>query len=101
MTKTARIQQALGRRPSARQRDRVAQGVARATFPPTKNEEREGRKAMFTSVDKALVALVMAILFMLNYFFGISVPFLSQDTVTTAISLLTPILVYFVPNKTA
>ncbi len=55
---------------------------------------------MFTSVDKALVALVMAVLFMLNDFFGINVPFLSQDTVTTAISLLTPILVYFVPNKT-
>jgi hypothetical protein len=56
---------------------------------------------MFTSIDKALVALVMAVLFMLNYFFGLSVPFLSQDTVTTAIGLLTPILVYFVPNKPA
>jgi uncharacterized membrane protein YwaF len=56
---------------------------------------------MFTSIDKALVALVMAVLFMLNYFLGINIPFLSQDTVTTAISLLTPILVYFVPNRTA
>ena len=56
---------------------------------------------MFTTIDKALVALVMAVLFTLNYFFGINVPFLSQDTVTTAISLLTPVLVYFVPNRAA
>lgn len=56
---------------------------------------------MFTSIDKALVALVMAALYLLNTFTGVHIDFLSETTVTTAISLLAPVLVYIVPNKTS
>ncbi len=54
---------------------------------------------MFTSIDKALVALVMAILYILHSVAGVNLPFLTEDTVSTAIGLLTPLLVYIVPNK--
>ena len=52
---------------------------------------------MFTSIDKALVAIVMAAFFMLNEFGGIDIG-LSEETVTAIIAAATPILVYFVPN---
>jgi hypothetical protein len=54
---------------------------------------------MFTSIDKALVALVMAVLFLLNYFLGVNFPPNVQDIVTVAISVLTPILVHQIPNR--
>jgi len=54
---------------------------------------------MFTSVDKALVALVMAIIWLINFFFGYNLSWISQDTVATIVGLLTPILVWAVPNK--
>lgn len=54
---------------------------------------------MFTTVDKALVALIMSVLFLLNYFGGLSVPFLTEGTVTAIIAGLTPILTYLVPNR--
>ena len=53
---------------------------------------------MFTSLDKALVALVMGVLYLLNTFTTFHVG-LTQDQVTAAIALLTPVLVYLVPNK--
>lgn len=56
---------------------------------------------MYTSIDKAITALVMAALFLLNQF-GV-VPWTpdahTQDTVGTIIALLTPVLVYLIPNK--
>ena len=55
---------------------------------------------MFTSIDKALVAIVMAAFFMLNEFGGIEIG-LSEETVTAIIAAATPILVYFVPNRRA
>ena len=54
---------------------------------------------MFTSVDKALVALVMAVIWLINFFFGYNLSWISQDTVATVVGLLTPILVWAVPNK--
>ena len=54
---------------------------------------------MFTSFDKALVALVMALLSILNLKFGISLG-LDEATVTAIIAALTPLFVYFWPNKT-
>lgn len=54
---------------------------------------------MFTSMDKALVALVMAIIYILNHFFGIHLG-LDEATVTTFITLITPIIVWLTPNKT-
>lgn len=54
---------------------------------------------MFTSIDKALVALIMGLLYMFQTFTGIGTSFLSEGTITTIVSLLTPLLVYLVPNK--
>lgn len=54
---------------------------------------------MFTSVDKALVALIMAIIWLINFFLGYNLSWISQDTVATVVGLLTPILVWAVPNK--
>ncbi len=56
---------------------------------------------MFTSVDKALVALVMAVIWLLNFFFGVNLGWITQDTVATIVGLLTPVLVWAIPNKTA
>lgn len=53
---------------------------------------------MFTSIDKALVALVMGALYALNYFFGLDFG-VSEAQIAALISVLTPILVYLVPNK--
>jgi hypothetical protein len=55
---------------------------------------------MFTSIDKALVAMVMGILFIINTFFGVNVSWISQETVATIIGLITPVLVWAIPNKT-
>jgi hypothetical protein len=51
---------------------------------------------MFSQFDKAIVALIMAIVQLVNLFgfhFGID-----QNTVTTLVALATPVLVHFVPN---
>jgi hypothetical protein len=54
---------------------------------------------MFTSMDKALVALIMSALFLINFFFGLNLGFVTQETVATVVGLLTPILVWAIPNK--
>jgi hypothetical protein len=56
---------------------------------------------MFTSIDKALVALIMSAIFLVNFFFGLNLGFLTQETVATVVGLLTPILVWATPNKSA
>jgi len=53
---------------------------------------------MFTSMDKALVALIMGVLYILNSVAGINLGF-TETQVATVIGILTPILVYFIPNK--
>jgi len=55
---------------------------------------------MFTSIDKALVALIMGVLFIVQTYTGFNLSWLSHDTVTTVIGLLTPVLVWAIPNKT-
>lgn len=56
---------------------------------------------MFTSIDKALIALVMSVAFMLNQF-GLDIPaWFTESGVTGVISALNPILVYFFANKVA
>lgn len=51
---------------------------------------------------KAIVSVVMSILMVLNAFFGIDLG-ISEATVNTVVAALlaivTPIIVYFVPNK--
>lgn len=55
---------------------------------------------MFTSIDKALVALVMGVLFIVQTYTGFSLSWISQDTVATIVGLVTPVLVWAIPNKT-
>ncbi len=53
---------------------------------------------MFTTLDKALVALVMGILSILNIVFKVNIG-LSPETISAIIAAVTPLLVYFIPNK--
>lgn len=53
---------------------------------------------MFTSIDKALAAIVMAALFLLNAFAGINLG-ISEETVGAIIAAATPVLVYLIPNR--
>lgn len=55
---------------------------------------------MFTSFDKALVGVIMGGLFILNSVFGINLGF-TEAQVGAVIGVITPILIYFIPNKTA
>jgi hypothetical protein len=53
---------------------------------------------MVTSIDKSIVGVIMGVIFLVNAFtgwhFGVE-----ETTVTTIVSVLTPVLIYFVPNK--
>lgn len=54
---------------------------------------------MFTSIDKALVALVMGLLFIIQTYTGFSTSWITADTVSTIVGLITPVLVWATPNK--
>ena len=56
---------------------------------------------MFTSIDKALVAAIMGILFIVQTYTGFSMAWATPDTIATIIGLVTPVLVWAVPNKKA
>lgn len=53
---------------------------------------------MFTTLDKAIAAGIMAVVFVLNNFtnfhFGVS-----EEVANAIASVISPILVYLVPNK--
>jgi len=54
---------------------------------------------MFTKIDKAIVGAIMGFIFILSSQ-GIMVPdFLSETWVTSVVGVITPVVVYFVPNK--
>lgn len=53
---------------------------------------------MFTSLDKALVALIMAVLFVLSNYFGINFGF-TEVQVAGFVTFVTPLLVWLIPNK--
>jgi hypothetical protein len=55
---------------------------------------------MFTSVDKAITAGVMAVVYLINHFTSFHF-MLDEGTVTGIIGVITPVLVYFIPNKRA
>lgn len=56
---------------------------------------------MFTTIDKALVAAVMGLIFILQTN-GLVLPeFLTEDWITSLIGVATPVVVYFFPNKVA
>lgn len=56
---------------------------------------------MFANAAKAIVALIMSVIFLINHFFGTGIE-LSQSDVSSVVTLIasiaTPLLVYFVPN---
>lgn len=54
---------------------------------------------MFTSIDKALVAAIMGILFIVQTYTGFNLSWISADTIATLVGLLLPVLVWAVPNK--
>lgn len=55
---------------------------------------------MFSSVDKALVAIVMGLAFLATTIFHVSIPgWLNEANVTQVLAVLTPILVFLIPNK--
>ena len=56
---------------------------------------------MFTTIDKALVALIMGVLFILQTYTGFSLAWLTPETISTIVGLITPVLVWAIPNKPA
>lgn len=54
---------------------------------------------MFTAFDKALIALIGAVIYFLAQF-GITIPWLTPEVVENIAVGLTPILVWLIPNKT-
>lgn len=53
---------------------------------------------MFTSIDKALVAALGALVYFLAQF-GITIPWLTPEIIENIAVGLTPILVWLIPNK--
>jgi hypothetical protein len=53
---------------------------------------------MFTSLDKALVAMIMGFVYIINTVFGFHFGF-TEVQVAGFIGVLTPFIVYFWPNK--
>jgi|HubBroStandDraft_3_1064219.scaffolds.fasta_scaffold525113_3 hypothetical protein len=56
---------------------------------------------MFTSMDKALAALVMAILSIITLWtgWGLDLSVVADDRLASAFAILSPIAVYFIPNR--
>lgn len=54
---------------------------------------------MFTSIDKAIVAVLGAIVFFVAEYTDLEPGFISQDLLQSVAAVLTAILVYAVPNK--
>ena len=54
---------------------------------------------MFTSIDKALVTAIMGILFSVQTYTGFSMAWATPDTFATIIGLITPVLVWAMPNR--
>jgi hypothetical protein len=54
---------------------------------------------MFTTIDKAIIAFMGSLVFLVSEFTKLGPDFISQDMIQTVASILTPILIYFVPEK--
>jgi len=53
---------------------------------------------MFTSIDKAIVAFIMAGMFLASEFAGVSLGF-TEAQVQSVVAILTPVLVWLIPNR--
>lgn len=54
---------------------------------------------MFTSVDKALAALIGGLVFLLQQYAGFELGWLTAETIEGFIPFVTALLVYAVPNR--
>ena len=54
---------------------------------------------MFTSIDKAIVAFIGAIVFFIAEFTALDQGFIGSDLIQSVSAVITAILVYIVPNK--
>lgn len=54
---------------------------------------------MFTSVDKAIVAVIGAIVFFVSEYTDLEPDFITQELIQSVSAVLTAVLVYLVPNK--
>jgi uncharacterized membrane protein len=55
---------------------------------------------MFTSIDKALAAMIGSVLFLINMLFGINVfGEHNADVIEVIIAVLVPLIVWLVPNR--
>jgi hypothetical protein len=54
---------------------------------------------MFTSIDKALAALLGAVIYIVQAVFQLDLSWVSAETVEKLIPFITTIFVYLVPNK--
>ncbi len=54
---------------------------------------------MFTTIDKAIVALLGAVVFLVSEYTDLEADFVSQDLLQSAAAIITALLVYIVPNK--
>ena len=52
------------------------------------------------SYSKAIVSAIMAVLLILETFWGVTIEGLTPEWITTALALLWPLLVLLVPNRT-
>lgn len=49
--------------------------------------------------SKAIVAVIMAVLILIEQLTGFHFPGVNEEWITVLLAVLTPILVYFVPNR--
>lgn len=56
---------------------------------------------MFTAMDKALVALIGALVYLASNYLGADLAWLTPDAIQNVVTVVTPILVWLVPNKAA
>ena len=54
---------------------------------------------MFTSIDNAFVAAIQGILFIVQTYTGLKFWWATPDTIAAIIGLITPVLVWAIPNK--
>ncbi|MGD9742763.1 MAG: hypothetical protein AB7F08_10190 [Dongiaceae bacterium] len=55
---------------------------------------------MFTSIDKAIAAVLMALIFLANNLLGWNLG-LGEDAVNAIAAVMTPLLIWLVPNRGA
>ena len=67
--------------------------------PPVKCQAVNDHATAFNSIDKAQVAAILGILFVVQTYTGLQLPWATPDTIAVIIGLITPVLVWAIPNK--